>query len=41
MKEAKELLENELRVKSTCELDIENVGDNTPYIEMVRIMVHF
>ena len=39
MKEAEEVLENELQVKSTCELDIENVGDDAPYIEMVRIVL--
>ena len=39
MKEAEQVLENELRVKSTCELDIENVGDDAPYIEMVRIVL--
>ena len=39
MKEAEEVLENELRVKSTCELDIESVGDDAPYIEMVRIIL--
>ena len=37
MKEADEALEKELHVKCPSELDIENVEDSAPYIEMVDI----
>ena len=36
MKEAEEMLEKEIAEKSTSGLDIENIADGAPYIEMVR-----
>ena len=39
MKEAEEMLEKEIAVHSTSTLDIENVADGAPYIEMVRTRV--
>ena len=36
MRQAEESLEKELRMKSTADLDIEDVEDGVPYIEMVR-----
>ena len=38
MKEAEEALEKDLDVKSASELDIENVEDSAPYIEMVNTL---
>lgn len=35
MKQAEEMLEKEIAVKSASGLDIENVEDGAPYIEMV------
>ena len=42
MKEAEEMLEKEIAEKSTSGLDIENIADGAPYIEMVRTvsMIH-
>ena len=40
MQEAEKALEKELHEKPASVLDIENVDDNAPYIEMVRIVIH-
>lgn len=39
MKEAEQQLEKELHEKSSSELDIENVDDSAPYIEMVNMKI--
>ena len=41
MKEAEETLQKELHFKSASELDIENVEDTAPYIEMVKYNLCF